>query len=160
MYTFTIKSKLMSESKGSNMQVCLSMVQPYWNKLHYTMYNTREIKTYTFIFNDESTESFICLMFHSVLFSVFSIPLLFNGIDACIGHTCNTKRIQHNTVIPCASLYSVYYYLSSPIPSATRAHTYDYVTRFMVNIVRSSGPSSDVTIWRYDSQGHTKYNSA
>jgi hypothetical protein len=38
------------------------------------------------------------------------------------------------------------YYLSSPTPSATRAHTYDYVTRFKVNIARSSGPSSDVTI--------------
>jgi hypothetical protein len=61
------------------------------------------------------------LTFHSVLFSVFSIPLLFNGIDACIGHTCNTTRVQHDTVIPCASSYSVYYYISSHTPSATRA---------------------------------------
>jgi hypothetical protein len=33
----------------------------------------------------------------------------------CIGHTCNTTRVQHDTVIPCASLYSVYYhYLATP----------------------------------------------
>jgi hypothetical protein len=76
------------------------------------------------IFNDESTESFICLTFHSLLFSVFSIHLLFNGIDACIGHTCNTTRVQHDTVTPCTSSYSVYYYISSPIPSATRATTH------------------------------------
>jgi hypothetical protein len=79
------------------------------------------------IFNDKSTKSFICLTFHSVLFRVFSIPLLFNSIDACIGHTCNTTRVQHDTVIPCASSYSLYYYLSSPIPSATRATTHTIV---------------------------------
>jgi hypothetical protein len=43
------------------------------------------------------------------------IRLLFNVIDACIGHTCNTTRVQHDTTIPCASSYSVYYhYLASP----------------------------------------------
>jgi hypothetical protein len=43
------------------------------------------------------------------------IRLLFNVIDACIGHTCNTTRVRHDTVIPCASSYSVYYhYLASP----------------------------------------------
>jgi hypothetical protein len=76
----------------------------------------------------------------------YSAFLCFNGISACIGHTCNTTRVQHDTVIPCASSYSVYYYLSSPTPSATRAYTYDYVTHFKINIARSSGPSSDVTI--------------
>jgi hypothetical protein len=86
--------------------------------------------------------------------------ILFNGIDACIGHTCNTTRVQHDTLIPCASSYIVYYYLSSPTSSATRAYTCDYVTRFKVNIARSSGPISYVTICRYDSQGHTEYNSA
>jgi Mn2+/Fe2+ NRAMP family transporter len=32
--------------------------------------------------------------FQSVSFTVFSILLLFNGIDACIGHTCNTARLS------------------------------------------------------------------
>jgi hypothetical protein len=43
------------------------------------------------------------------------IRLLFNVIDACIDHTCNTTRVQHDTIAPCASSYSVYYhYLASP----------------------------------------------
>jgi hypothetical protein len=77
-----------------------------------------------------------------------SIRLLFNVIDACIGHTCNTTRIQHDNVIPCASSYSVYYhYLPSPTPSGNkRHHTYGYVTCSKVNVARSSGTSSDVTI--------------
>jgi hypothetical protein len=41
-----------------------------------------------------------------------------------IGHNCNTTRVEHDTVLPCASSYSVYYYLSSLIPSATRASTH------------------------------------
>jgi hypothetical protein len=33
----------------------------------------------------------------------------------CIDHTCNTTRVKHDTIIPCASSYSVYYhYLASP----------------------------------------------
>jgi hypothetical protein len=32
-----------------------------------------------------------------------------------IGHNCNTTHVQHDTIIPCASSYSVYYYyLASP----------------------------------------------
>jgi hypothetical protein len=98
--------------------------------------------------SSNTCDMYMCRLRHrndSVLSSLKmeGIRLLFNGIDACIGH--NTTRVQHDTVIPCASSYSVYY-LSSPTPSATRAHTYDYVTRFKVNIARSSGPSSDVTI--------------
>jgi histidinol-phosphate/aromatic aminotransferase/cobyric acid decarboxylase-like protein len=43
------------------------------------------------------------------------IRLLFNVIDACIGQTCNTTRVQHDSIITCASSYRVYYhYLASP----------------------------------------------
>jgi hypothetical protein len=52
--------------------------------------------------------------FGTFIIKMEGIRLLFNGINACIGHICNTTRVQHDTVIPCASSYSVYYYLSSP----------------------------------------------
>jgi hypothetical protein len=43
------------------------------------------------------------------------IRLLFFFFYACIGHTCNTTRVQHYTIISFASSYSVYYhYLASP----------------------------------------------
>jgi hypothetical protein len=75
------------------------MVVKFW-EFHGEKKRTYKSKRIPSIFNDESAESFICLTFHSILFSVFSIPLLFNGIDACIGRTCNTTRVQHDTIIP------------------------------------------------------------
>jgi hypothetical protein len=55
---------------------------------------------------------------------------------------------------PVLSSYSVYYhYLASPTSSCNkRHHTYGYVTCSKVNVARSSGTSSDVTLSRYGSQ--------
>jgi hypothetical protein len=53
------------------------------------------------------------------------IRLLCNVIDACIGHTCNTTRVQHDTTIPYASSYNVYYhYLASPHSFLQQATTH------------------------------------
>jgi hypothetical protein len=42
------------------------------------------------------------LTFQSVLFIVFCLLLLSNGINVGIGHTCNTMRVYHDTTITCA----------------------------------------------------------
>jgi hypothetical protein len=70
--------------------------------------------------SSNTCDMYMCRLRHindSVLSSLKmeGIRLLFNIIDACIGHTCNTTRVQHDTIIPYASSYSVcYHYLSSP----------------------------------------------
>jgi hypothetical protein len=46
------------------------------------------------------------LTFQSVLFIVFCLLLLSNGIDVGIDHTCNTMRVYHDTIIKCATLDS------------------------------------------------------
>jgi hypothetical protein len=67
------------------------------------------------IFNDESTESFICLWKLAVAVATYvSICIVyrvlpsfaFNGINVDIGHTCNTMRVYHATIIKCATLDS------------------------------------------------------
>jgi hypothetical protein len=65
-------------------------------------------------------------------------------------YMCRERHIHD----PVLSLYSVYYhYLASPTPSCNkRHHTYGYVTCSKVNVARSSGTSSDVTISRYGLQ--------
>jgi hypothetical protein len=68
----------------------------------------------------------------------------------CDAYMCRERHIHD----PVLSSYSVYYhYLASPTPYCNkRHHTYSYVTCSKVNVARSSGTSSDVTISRYGSQ--------
>jgi hypothetical protein len=74
------------------------------------------------MFKDESTESCICLrsliyMSHvnkvqpirvkmirvAAIRINFCLLLLSNGINVGIGHTCNTMRVYHDTIITCAT---------------------------------------------------------
>jgi hypothetical protein len=67
--------------------------------------------------------------------------------NTCDMYMCRLRLISDSVLLSLKiEGIRLLYYLSSPTPSATRAHTYDYVTRFKVNIAKSSGPSSDVTI--------------
>jgi hypothetical protein len=43
------------------------------------------------------------LTFQSVLFIVFCLLLLSNGINVGIGHTCNKMRVYHDTIITCST---------------------------------------------------------
>jgi hypothetical protein len=67
----------------------------------------------------------------------FYLLLLSNGIDVGIGHTCNTMRVYHDTIITCATADS----FSSlfPYPHKPRSHTCAYVTH------DSQWPRCDVT---------------
>jgi hypothetical protein len=68
----------------------------------------------------------------------------------CDMYMCRERHIHD----PVLSSYSVYYhYRASPTPSCNKQHhTYGYVTCSKVNVARSSGTISDVTISRYGSQ--------
>jgi hypothetical protein len=72
-----------------------------------------------------------------------SIPSIFN--DESTGSFIWLTHVQHDSIIPCTSSYSVYLYLASHPPSCNkRHHTYGYVTRSKVN-ARSSRMS-----WRHN----------
>jgi hypothetical protein len=83
----------------------------------------------------------------------FCLLLLSNCINVGIGHTCNTMRVYHDTIITCATADSVC--LLFPYPSHNpRSHICDYVTHMTVN-----GPGVTSRKVRYgsrDCQGHTK----
>jgi hypothetical protein len=93
------------------------------------------------IFKDESTGSCICrrsLIYMSHVNKAqpirvkmvriaairvnFCLLLLSNGIIVGIGHTCNTMRVYHDTIITCATADS--FSLLFPYPSTTRAPTH------------------------------------
>jgi hypothetical protein len=80
-----------------------------------------------------------------------------------IGHTCNTMRVCHDTIIKCATFVSFCFSCSLfPYLPTTRAPTRAYVKRMKDNEMRhvihdtriSNGPRRDVTV-RYSLQGHT-----
>jgi hypothetical protein len=53
---------------------------------------------------------------------VFCLLLLSNGINVDIGHTCNTMRVYHDTIMTCALADS--FCLLVPNPSTTHAPTH------------------------------------
>jgi hypothetical protein len=61
----------------------------------------------------------------------FCLLLLSNGIHVGIGHTCNTMRVYHNTIITWATADS--FCSLFPYPHNPRSHTCDYVTHMTVN---------------------------
>jgi hypothetical protein len=75
------------------------------------------------------------LTFQSVLFIIFCLLLPSNGINVGIGHTCNTMRVYHDTIITCStadSFCSLFPYTHNP-----RSHTCAYVTHMKNNVLRS-----------------------
>jgi hypothetical protein len=77
------------------------------------------------------------------MFSVFSIPLLFNVIDACIGKHSSlynhaSVRYRPRFCIGCKNT-------AESFPHSFMQHTYGYVTCSKVN-AKNSQTSSDVTI--------------
>jgi hypothetical protein len=84
----------------------------------------------------------------------FCLLLLSNGINVGIGHTCDTMRVYHDTIITCATADSFCSLFPYPLPHNPRSHTCAYVTHMMVN-----GPGVTSRKVRYgsrDCQGHTK----
>jgi hypothetical protein len=82
----------------------------------------------------------------------FCLLLLSNGINVSIGHTCNTMRVYHDTIITCATANS----FSSlfPYPHKSRFHTCAYVRHMTVN---SPGVTSrKVQYGSRGCQGHMK----
>jgi hypothetical protein len=75
-----------------------------------------------------------------LLYFAFCILSLFSGIDVSIGHTCNTMRVKHDTIITCATADFFCLYLCSPTPSTTCPHTCAYVTRIKDNVSRNFEP--------------------
>jgi hypothetical protein len=135
-------------------------------------YSTRKSKRIPSIFKDESTGSCICLGSLTYMSHVnkvrpirvkmigiaatrvnFRLLLLPNGINVGIGHTCNTMRVYHDTIITCATvdIFSSLF----PYPHHNpRSHTRDFATHMTVN-----GPGVTSRKVRYgsrDCQGHTK----
>jgi hypothetical protein len=55
-----------------------------------------------------------------LLYFALCVLSLFNGIDVGIGHTCNTMRVKHDTIIICATADCFCLYLCSPTPPTTR----------------------------------------
>jgi hypothetical protein len=121
------------------------------------------------IFKDESTGSCICLrsliymshvnkvqpirvkMIHIAAIRVnFCLLLLSNGISVGIGHTCNTMRVYHDTIITCATADSFCSLFPYP-PHNPRSHTCAYVTPMTVN-----GPGVTSRMVRCGAQGRTK----
>jgi hypothetical protein len=99
------------------------------------------------IFKDESTGSCICLWKLAVAVATY--------VSIRIGHTCNTMRMRHDTIIKCATLDSFCFFCSlfpSPPPPSNEMRHAIHDTRI------SSGqcPRRDVTV-RYGLQGHTEY---
>jgi hypothetical protein len=70
-----------------------------------------------------------------VLFIVFCLLLLSNGINVDIGHTCNTMWVYHDTIITCATADS--FCSLFPYPQNPRFHTCAYVTHMKDNDSRS-----------------------
>jgi hypothetical protein len=85
-----------------------------------------------------------------LFYFAFCILSLFNSINVGIGHTCNTMRVKHDTIITCATAECFCLYLCSPTPSTTRSQTCAYITRVAVN-------ASGVTSMGHEvREGHTK----
>jgi hypothetical protein len=72
-----------------------------------------------------------------LLFIVFYLLLLSNGINVDIGHTCNTMRVYHDTIITCATADS-FCSLFPYAPHNPRSHTCAYVTHMKDNVSISS----------------------
>jgi hypothetical protein len=58
-----------------------------------------------------------------LFFIVFCLLLLSNGFNVDIGHTCNTMRVYHDTIMTCATADRFCSLVSNP-PSTTRAPTH------------------------------------
>jgi hypothetical protein len=104
---------------------------------------------------------------HLLLFGVFCLLLLSNGINVGIGHACNTMGIYHDTIIKFATLDSFCFFCSLfPYPPTTRTPTRAYVKRMkeMRHVIHDTRISNgqcfrrDVTV-RYGLQGHAKKTS-
>jgi hypothetical protein len=122
------------------------------------------------IFNDESTESFICLRRHIYMSHVNKVqPIHVKMICiAAIRVTCMKDFLSVVKVLLKAFLFcSLFPYppqselhashriaLPPNLSCNKRHHTYCYVTCSKVN-AKSSRTSSDVTIWRCGAQLHT-----
>jgi hypothetical protein len=78
----------------------------------------------------------LCISFYAYWLYLFTCDMYMCRLRLIIDSVLSSLKMEGTRLL---------YYLSSPTPSATPAHTYDYVTRFKVNIVLSSGPSSDGT---------------
>jgi hypothetical protein len=124
------------------------------------------------IFKDEGTGSCICLrsliymshvnkvqpisvkMIRKAAIRVnFCLLLLSNGINVGIGHTCNTMRVYHDSIITCATADSFSSLFPYPLHNP-RFHTCAYITHMTFN-----GPGVTSRKVRYgsrDCQGHTK----
>jgi hypothetical protein len=76
------------------------------------------------------------LTFQSVLFSVFCLLLLSNGISVDIGHTFNTMRVYHDTIITCSTADSFCSLFPYPFHNP-RSHTRAYVRHMKDNVSRS-----------------------
>jgi hypothetical protein len=83
----------------------------------------------------------------------FCLLLLSNGINDGIGHTCNTIRVYHDTIITCATADSFCLLFPHPLHNP-HSHTCAYVTHMTVNYPGVT--SRKVRYGSRDCQGHTK----
>jgi hypothetical protein len=82
----------------------------------------------------------------------FCLLLLSKGINVGIGHTCNTMRVYHDTIITGATADS--FCSLFPYPHNPRSHTCAYATHMPVN--GSGVTSRKVRYGSRDCEGHTK----
>jgi hypothetical protein len=140
----------------------------YWHNPKCLVEPREKEKRILSIFNDESTESFICPRRHMSHVNKLQPVRIKMICIAAIRVTCmkdfvSVVKILLKTFFFCSlfpyppqsALHAPQPIALPPTPSCNkRDTTYSYVTCSKVN-AKSSRTSSDVMIWRYGAQGHT-----